>query len=312
MKLAVVLAFLLVPAVAVAGDPSGRKLGKSRTSLLGDHLSVTMPQGMAARRASIMAAESASEDETRGMLDDGKARFVMMSYELYVKAGKDFQAAVVADAKRQKLTAAPVPLALPKPLVGFAIEPEVTTDAEANLVYLAWVSGDDGTVQRLAYYVNPEGAKQGSKWAQLAKRVTASLKPGKRVLTSKAGERALGELKITLPEPWVTSTQPGPDFTVFHLRQLAVLGEPSPSCGIYVGTNPSMQYEQQEAKVTPKPVAGKLFGAKVDWQAWEQGGRQQLEVIAKIPSGEALAHVFCNAASTAEVESLRKLMETLR
>jgi hypothetical protein len=315
MRILALAAAVLAPGLAMAEGPADKKLATARTPLLGDHLTVALPAGMKVvpRRASIMSAEESSEDETRAILDDGKARFVLMSYELYALAGKDMKAAVEADAKSQGLTAALEVLALPKPLVGFAIAPPVGKDREANLAFAAWVGSGDGSMQFIAFYLNPDGAAHGAGWAALGKKVVATLAPGKRVLAPKAGDRKLSDnLTITVPDGWVSSQQPGPDFAVNHLRKLAVLGQAAPSCGVYIGHHPSSQYAQTETKAKTTKVAGKLLGAKVDWTSWSDAGRFSSEVMVKHPNGADMVHVFCSASAEAELGDARKLAETLR
>jgi hypothetical protein len=173
------------------------------------------------------------------------------------------------------------------------------------------VSGD-GSVQYVAFYVNPDGAAQGASWSALGKKITATLAPGKRTLAPKAGDRVLDDLVLTVPDGWVASAQPGPDFTVHHLRKLVVLGQPAPACGVYVGHHPSMQHKQQEAKARPAVRAGTLLGGKVDWSTWTEGGRSSTEAMANHPNGRDKVHVFCSAGSEAELADLRKLSETLR
>lgn len=315
MRLAVVVATLIAPALAMADSPADKKLVATRTALLGDRMSVMLPAAMkvAPRRESIMSAEAAGEDETRAMLDDGKARFVMMSYELYALAGTDVKATVEADAKSQGLTAPLEVLALPKPLVGFAIAPAVGKDREANLAYAAWIASGDGTMQFVAFYVNPDGAAQGPAWAALGRKIAATVAPGKRVIAPKAGDRKLSDnLAITVGDGWVATQQPGPDFTVNHLRKLVVLGQAAPSCGVYIGHHPSPQYRQTDATAKTTKVAGKLLGGKVEWTTWSASGRASTEAMAKHPSASDTVHVFCSAASDAELVELRKMAETLR
>ena len=305
------LVLLLVPALAAA-DP---KLSTTTSPLLGDRLTAKLPAGMKVvpRRASIMSAESSGEDETRGMLDDGKTRFVMMAYELYALAGADPKATIEADFKGGGYTGKLEPLALPKPLVGFGHAPAtVTKTKEANLAYAAWIVNGDGTLQFLAFYVNPDGAVKGASWSALGKQVASSLGAGKRTLASKAGDRTLDALVITVPEGFVMAAQPGPDFAVYHLRKLVQLGAKMPTCGVYLGHHASPQYAQQEAKVTPVKTPGTLFGAKVDWMTWSLDKRWTTEVIGKPPAGPDTVHVFCAAGSEAELGDLRKLAGTLR
>lgn len=300
--------------IAHADAPADKKL-VTKTQLLGDHLSATLPADMkiVPRRASVMAAENSGEDETRGMLDDGKARFVMMAYETYSLAGSDVKAAVEADFKRGGHTGKLDALALPKPLVGFGHAPAtVGKSAEANLAYAAWIASGDGSVQFVAFYVNPDGAAQGASWSALGKKIAATIAPGKRTLAPKAGDKTLDDLIVTVPDAWIVSAQPGPDFTVFHLRKLAVLGTDAPTCGVYIGGHPSRQHSQQDSKAKTATTSGKLFGAKVDWTTWTEGGRSSTEALAKHPNGREMVHVFCSAPTEPELADLRKLAETLR
>lgn len=302
---------LLVPTIAAA-EP---KLAATSSPILGDRLTVKLPDGMKVvpRRASIMSAENSGEDETRGMLDDGKARFVMMAYELYALAGADAKATIEADVKGNGYVGKLEPLALPKPLVGFGHTPAtVTKDKEANLAYAAWIVNGDNTLQFVAFYVNPDGAAKGASWSALAKKVTATLGAGKRTLSSKAGDRTLDSLAITVPDGFVMAAQPGPDFAVYHFRKLVPLGGKMPTCGVYLGHHASPQYSQQDAKVTPTKTPGTLFGAKVDWMTWSLNNRWTTEVIGKHPSGTDTVHVFCSAGTEAELGDLRKLAGTLR
>lgn len=310
------LVLLLSPAMTFAA-PADTKLAP-RAPLLGDRLTISLPVTMKVipRRASIMSAESSGEDETRGVLDAGKARFVMMAYELYALAGADPKATIEADFKSAGYTGTLAPLALPKPLVGYGHTPAtVTKDKEANLAYAAWIVNGDGTLQFLAFYVNKDGAadpKDAASWSALASKVTATLAGGKRALASKAGDRALEGLAITVPDGWVMAAQPGPDFAVYHLRKLVPLGSKMPTCGIYLGHHASPQYAQQDAKVTPTKSPGTLFGAKVEWMTWSANGRWTTEVLGKHPAGPDTVHVFCSAGSEPELADLRKLAATLR
>lgn len=308
---ALTLLVMLIPAMATA-EP---KLSSTSSPVLGDRLTVKLPDGMkiVPRRASIMSAENSGEDETRGMLDDGSARFVMMAYELYALAGTDAKATVEADFKGAGYTGTLEPIALTKPIVGFGHTPAtVTKDKEANLVYAAWIVNGDSTLQFVAFYVNPAGAAKAASWSALAKKVAATIGGGKRTLASKAGDRTLESLQMTVPDGWVMAAQPGPDFAVYHFRKLVPLGSKMPTCGVYLGHHASLQYTQQEAKVTPAKVPGTLFGAKVDWMTWSLNGRWTTEVIGKHPSGPDTVHVFCSAGSEAELADLRKLVTTLR
>ncbi len=314
MRIAIVFAAcaVMTPATSAADVPT--KLAGKPTALLGDHVEVALPVGMKleARGHSIMAADQAGEDETRAVLDDGSARLVMMAYELYATTGPDFRAAAIADAKAQLPNAMVEAVALAKPLAGFAAAPPTKGDQDANLIYMMWLGNADATVQVLAFYLNPAGAKATGKWLALAKKIAATAVAGKRVLATKAGDRALGDLVVALPDGWAVTPQPGPDFIVFHLRKTAVLGTSPPRCGVYVGGFASYQYSQNGIEAAHvKKLAGKLMGAKVDWYVWTANGSSTTEAMTKGLNGETV-HVFCSASAEGELADLRKLAETLR
>jgi hypothetical protein len=298
---------------AIADSWVDPKLSASKTPVLGDHLRVALPVEMrlAPRRESIMSAENSAEDETRAMLDVESARFVMMAQELYALAGTDAKASIEAVYKTGDFKSALEPLALPKPLVGYATSPIVSSDRPANLVYAAWIANGDGTVQLLSFYVNPAGAAQGLKWAELGKRIVESLAPGSRMLARNAGARALGDLAMAVSDDWVVSAQPGPDFAVFHLRKLVVLGQKAPSCGVYIGDHPSSQHEQQNSDTTTTLVAGKVLGSRTEWSTWGSNGSWSTETMVKHPGGAGMVHVFCSAASESELAGLRAMAGSL-
>jgi hypothetical protein len=297
------------------------KLATTPTPVLSDHLTLSLPQGMRieARGHSIMAADASAEHETRGVLDVGKGRFVMMAYELFAAPGADFKASVNASLKAEGVTATLESLAIPAPLVGFGAAVTTTGKDDANLIYMAYVASGDHSVQMLAFYVNPDGfTADAAGFTALAKKMSASIRAGKRALDVKAKDhkfRGAGsdKLVVSAPDGWVSSTQDGPDFSVYHLRKMVDLGATdSPSCGIYIGGHPSFQHTQAgvpDAKV--KQVAGKLLGGATSWHEWTNGARTMTEAIVEHPLQKSLRlHVFCSAAG--DLTPLRKIAETLR
>jgi hypothetical protein len=238
----------------------------------------------------------------------------MMAHEPFVTTGPDFKGAIEADEKAQgDLDSETIePLALAKPLVAYALVPRsVRKDGAANLLLGVWIGNPDGTAQLVAFYLNPSGASEPTGWSTLATKIARSITVGTRGLDAKAGERKLGDLTVAVPAGLVLTTEQGPDFTVYHLRKLTVIGQGALQCGVYVGDHPSYQYKQVEVdskRVERAP--GKLLGATVDWQTWRSGGRVMTEAIAK--HGSARVHAFCSAKSEPELAELRKLMQGLK
>jgi hypothetical protein len=184
-------------AVAAPDTPAGLALTQ-KVQLLGGRLEAALPAAMKLepRGHGIMAAGAAGEDETRAVLDLGKARFVMMTYEVFALTGSDLPAAIAAHKKAQGESTKTLklePLAVARPLTAIAdIPPATSGNADANLVYAAWIGNTDATVQLITFYVNPDGARAAASWAQLARSIALSLKPAKRTLDTRAASHKLG------------------------------------------------------------------------------------------------------------------------
>jgi hypothetical protein len=247
-----------------------------------------------------------------------------MAYELYALMGDDFEKAVraqVAKSWGKKASTVKVEkLAVASPLVAIALIPPLPEGkTEAELVLAVYVGSGDGTVQLLAFYVNPEGAKDAAGVTALARKAALTLSAGTRELTSKAGDRsfpgvAKDRLVITVPDGFVSSATKGPDFSVYYLHKFSPFGRAASSCGIYLGNHPSYQYRQTD--VPPDKVTrtkGRLLGTDAEWQVWSKASRITAEAIVPYPKGEGTSvHVFCSTASDDELKGLRAVAETLR
>jgi hypothetical protein len=225
---------------AVSGVPALGALGKLALSahpsaLLGGRLSVRMPAVAEAhpRGHDIMAAPASDEEESRIVVDAGKERVVLMAYELYALSGSDLEEAARADVagswgkeaaavKLEKLTVAP-------PLTAVTlVPPRQDGQRDANLVLGLFVGNGDGTVQYLAFYVNPAGARDATGAATLCRKIAATVRAGSRRLSWKSGPRSFpgignDRLVIMAPEGFVASIQEGPDFSIYWLRKISTL-----------------------------------------------------------------------------------------
>lgn len=168
----VVAACVALAAPARADSPDKLPVDTA-AELLGGRLVVKLPKAMKLepRGHDIMSADASPEEETRAVLNLGKARFVMMTSEELATVGTDFKAQVATQVdKTAKLEA----VAVAKPLVAYAFAPTPTTDQDANLVYTSWIAHPDGTVQLVAFYVNNDGAREAAAaWTTLARKSRA-------------------------------------------------------------------------------------------------------------------------------------------
>ncbi|MBN1420439.1 MAG: hypothetical protein JXP34_16800 [Planctomycetes bacterium] len=316
----------VVPDAPAPGGLAKLTLAEQRIPLLEGRLSVRMPESakVEPRGYELAAAPAPEEDETRIVVDAGKERLVLMAYELYALAGGDLENAARADVEGawgEKAATVELERLDVGPGLGAVavIPPPPDGKGEANLVLAVYVGSADGTVQYLAFYVNPAGAEDVVGVTALCRKVACSVVAGSRKLVRSAGPRrfsGLGEpgFVITVPEGFVTSTQRGPDFRVHRLRKLIPLGTPPLTCGFYLGGHPTYLYAQADEppeKVTS--LTGRLLGKKVMWKTWTTSGRTTIEGIVPHPKGKWMAvHAFGSAGSQKEAEALRAIVETLQ
>jgi hypothetical protein len=318
----VTVVVVALPMAASAGQLSKQKVAAQPTQLLAGRLTARLPASarLEARRRSIMAAPESGQDESRVVLEAGREKLVIMVYELFALAGDDLEASVKKTVKQQKGGELTVQKLAARGLQTVAVtlaKPDVT--AEAVLILSQYTALSDRTVQLLNFYVNPEAAKDVAGCRSLAKRIAATVAAGKAPLMSKAGVRALkgldgSELKITVPDGWVATTQPGPDFVVHRLRKLTLLSENTEGIGVYLGGHPSYQHRQRglDAK-SVKQSPGTLLGKKVVWQEWSlspKDSSRTAEAIVPI-SARIQAHVFITTEAV-RVQELKKIASTLK
>jgi hypothetical protein len=199
-----------------------------------------------------------------------------------------------------------------------ALPQSPTQKEEANLVVGLYLIRSDGTIQELGVYVNPEGAQQFSKVSKLADAICATITEGKRSMNTARGDRELSALSkekvalITVTDGYVVTLQPGPDFTVYHIRKLVKFGEPSMSIGVYFGDHISRHqgYSRKEG--------GRLFEKNVDCyeNITQQYGESSIDDDALVSLDPGAAHsfadVFLRAGDAAGMQELKKIAATLR
>ena len=310
---------------AAAGAGALGKLQPAVTpvDLLAGRLRVRVPAGARneARGHSIMAAPESAQQETRLVLDAGRERLVMMTYELFATAGNDLAAAVRRDLADGPAPQAVEALALPGLRAVTVVPAVLDLKREAILILGVYVALPDATVQSLAFFVNPSGAADLPGATALARRIAATLTAGPARLASLAGPRLLSDgLSLTVPAGYIATNQEGPDFVVHHLRKLSPLGQPAARLGLYVGGHPSYQHRQvDEPPAALKQTPGKLLGRDIEWHSWTRGRdpvqARTMEAILPLSGSGVdpglLLHVFLTAATDAELADLRQIAESL-
>jgi hypothetical protein len=324
------LPFVLFAGCALAQPASNLgqlRIPTTQTSVLSGRLVVSIPATAVSRtmQNGIMSAPEADQEQTRVVIDAGKQRMVLMVYELFERAGADFNAEVKAEAGRLPLKVAVQNWPLSSSLRAAAYFPEVPTqDREANLVMGVFVAQPDGSVQNLMWYANPFGAKPSAGALLLAKSMAKTIAPGARTLTVAAGERELSNYSqaksvfIRVPEGYAVTAQRGPDFIVHHIRKMTAFGSPGASMGVYLGDHP-------QNREGDKKDMSLLFGKQVAWyqKTVKEGDASTITASALVslrglaPDSPAdyapsYADVFLSAADAATLQELKSVAATLR
>ncbi|MHC4249079.1 MAG: hypothetical protein ACYS9X_08125 [Planctomycetota bacterium] len=311
---------------AEAGSAAELQLEEDATPLLDDRLLVRLPASAKreGRPHDIMGAPHPNREEDRAVVDVGKERFVIMAYELFALAGDDFESgarALAAQYSARGISYEPGPLQTTDGgMQAVLLAPgDIDRDREAVNILVALLSGSDGSVIQLSFYINPEATVRHDEWVELSRQIASAAAPGPRNLFTDPGTRKLtDELTVELPEGYVNHLQRGPDFDVHHVVKLGALGKPSARMGIYFGMHPSYLYVQagvSEESVTETKCS--LLGTDTTWSRWResdaQGADGTLNLEAMVADAEWwVAHFFLSASSDAELSELKTIAESVR
>lgn len=219
--------------------------------LLNKRLSISMPKGSKneARGHGTMAAPEANESETRLVFEDGENKMVVMAWELFRRAGTSYKEEVPKAFKQlSESESTPFKVSTIGEHITLGIPEKPNAEDDAILYAAAFVRHNDGTIQRVVVYFNPEFHKKPNDCANQAKKIIESIKVGKRSLDLKAGERNLdipsegSQMVVSVPDGWTFTTQQGVDFIVHSLRKVSDFGSSSASIGVYLGGHPGYHH----------------------------------------------------------------------
>jgi len=303
----------------VAGELGKARLSEQSTDVLGGRLTVRMPQGakIEARPFDIMSAPESEEHETRVVFDAGQERLVLMAHESFAFATDDFEKDVrdwVAKWKgKYRIEAIQLPTKRLKTVLVIPLfAPDHTRSDDATFVAGGFVESDDRTIQSLDVYVNAAAEKDLDGCKAVARQILLSAAQGNKKLNLAPGERRLStiskdlEISVTVPKNMTATKQGGPDFLVHRLIAVGRLGADSGSIGIYVGNHPDFD-------AGAKKGDGMMFGKKVEWHSFREGGG--LQALCELPTPGDLrlfAHVWVQAPDNARLGELRQVAETMK
>jgi hypothetical protein len=294
----------------VEGKLGQLKLAEQMLDLLNGRLTIRMPPGarLEARREDIMSAAESAEQESRVILDAGDERLVVMVYELFETAGKDFEKQVrkMVDTWEMGSTAI-----VAREGGGFLISPAKLNVRKTTIpVLFVVMSHKDGLVQLVQFFVNHKAGADAAGCTKLARSVAATIALGSKVLDLKGGQRKIGRFTATVPDGYALTTQRGPDFVVYRLQKVVPLGASSSQFGVYIGGHPGYHHEHEKVKFSK--LKEQLLGTEVEWHIWSSGSTIHHEVI--VPSSSdagTMFHIFLTSSSTSDITQMQAIAESL-
>jgi len=293
--------------------------------MLNNRLSISMPKGSKneARGHSIMAAPEANESETRLVFEDGEKKLVVMAWDLFQSAAANYkEEAPEALTQWSESESTPFKVSTVGEHITLGIPEEPNEEDDAILYAAAYVRHNDGSIQRVAVYFNPEFHKTPDRCSALAKKIVESIKSGKRSLDLKAGERKLDvlsdgfQMAVSVPDGWTYTTQQGVDFLVHSLQDVSDFGSPSTSISVYIGGHPGYHHSRIDEDTLIKGTReAPLFGKPREWIEYstkESEGWKGVEIISSIPGIDDYlkTHIFTGASEGKELDELLKIVAT--
>jgi len=297
-------------------------LAEAPLRVLGDHLRLRGPVGMAYAPFRGTSLGAASEDRSETQLriagrededEEDHAGLLVVATELYRRPGDDLETNVRRwlGEEADDLHGAPN-----SNLEVFFTRPAALGEGEMVLVLRAIVGSPDGTVQHIAFFARDDRADGHGRGpcAAIARRMVGTLTPGEEFIDTDGGRRVLRPgIAIDLPPGYAGLRRGGRDFEVHYFYRLTPLGGAHAQLGVYLGHEPSTHVRDV---LEMRSVGGAMLGQSVQWSAWTtavQGARvQHMEAIMEVPGGEGLfAHAFLVAEDPDLALELKALAETL-
>lgn len=166
----------------------------------------------------------------------------------------------------------------------------------------------DSTLVTLAFYSNETDPSFLPGCRALAEGLVSTLAVGKRKLDLTARKVTLAPTKwsIDLPEGYVVTHQPGPDFQKFTVRKLRPLG-------LFPGQIMVVDDRYPEDAGGPQTVQGTLLGAPTTWTGeFDDRGGQLYAKSPRQPNGAFLSVGINATRDVAYLDEFRKVAESIR
>lgn len=289
-------------------DGPSASTSTSSFELLAGRLTITAPSDAVSsvRAHNIMAAATGDDQETRLVIDREDSRIVVFVFENFTEPPTDlihtaarFEGERIGDGVVSATR-------LPSGLDVVLGEPSgVVGPPGGVLVDDAWVCTPEGTLVFAAVFVTPNVDDAPTSCRAFARRILTSLAPGSRTLDLAARTVSLEEgLRIDLPARHVITRDAGPDFSVYRVRRVIPFRAPEEVLGIYIGSHPSFDPEGTQS-------TARLLGQDVTFFTVEGSTTLRRDALVEMPNGAGVVHAFLEAPTSASLEALTRIAETM-
>jgi hypothetical protein len=302
--------------------PGEMQLTSQPMKLLDGRLTIRVPaQARIERRGPTrVQVDKEADEEARIMLDYGSERMTLIASETFSRCTGDFELAV-----RRTIAASSMGVEafdLKSPLHVLAYWPEMSQSldrTESNRLMGLYILRSDAAVERLAFDLNADAARDSASWERLARKIAATLGEGRQPLPGQAGERHFFGFTATVPDGYVATAGGSP----VKLRKITEFGVPASSLAVDSGYLPQALPTGPEVRITNVTLLGK----PAQWHETLQteDSQQVISAQAVVVAGQGprlmghvrlvssiYARVTLKAANPADMTELKRIAASLR
>ena len=234
--------------------------------VLNDRLILDLPEGAQyGQRVTAIMAANPGDDETLIWVGDGAERIAVYAQEIDVLADEDFEKQARGILEKCSKEEALYEIKTQEPHVIYALRTTAPSQPGGSDLYgVALIRHTDGSLIRLNILFAADHAKDAEKCRAWAEKAIRSVRIGSGIRNSAARKDLISlpflkrDLEIPVPEGYVRTINPGPDFTFTTYRKLNKMDVPEEYFGVYIGLHPNFhEKEFKDAQKVKSSVAGK-------------------------------------------------------
>lgn len=268
------------------------ELASEETALLGDRLQLRLPIGTEKMPAPAGTAADIQLDDQRDhrAVVRGDERLEIRVNQIFATDGGNLREALRRGAKLlglERRSDGDLVDVATRPdsglrAIAVASGPGRAQGDSVALVFEVFVANQDHGIEHVGFWANPAATRDVDGCRDLARRVTATLRRGGRLLGEPTAARRLKvpgsheAVVVSLPAGVVVAIEPGPDYAVYNLARLAPLGTDQGELNLWVGS--FRAFETEVARIHDfRAAPGSWLDRPVTWRRWSRDGQLAAE-----------------------------------